>query len=122
MLLVSGNFSLRVGSVDKKRWRLIQGLNNDPIDLSSATSVVLRMEDIDTGEQKTFSSGGPSPQFIIFGDPVNGEVEFSPEEDDFTSPATWNFYIDVVDVDGSHPVPEEHETRGILVITKKYGA
>lgn len=109
MSFFTGDFKLRVGDVEPKEWILRQGVNADPIDLTNATDIEIRFVSQLTGASKVFSIGANPTQVSIVGAPEDGRVKFIPIVGDFAIPETFDFYIVIIDSDGSHSVPDNFE-------------
>lgn len=100
-----GNITIRAGSVEYVPWQVLNK-NDEVVDISGATSAVLRLINIITGSTKTFSTND-SPQKFYITDVLTATVELRPDEDDFPSEASFYFYIDFVDSNGPHSIPDD---------------
>ena len=98
-----GDLSIRAGSQDYKTWQIQE--DGVAVDLSAATSAILRMREKNSGTTKVFSTDDATQKFFI-SDASNGKVQFRPAADDFTEAATYYFYVDFVDSIGVHSVAE----------------
>lgn len=105
---VSGDVTIRATSQDYIDWQLLQEDGTTPISLESAISVTLRLQNkVDKSVIEFKTTDDPQKFFIT--DATNGKVQLRPAADDFTSIASYDFHIIVIDSIGNHPVPEDRD-------------
>lgn len=116
MPTVNGDVTQRAGSQDFIDWQLLQSDGSTAIDLTNATKATLRLKNTDTGDTKAFATDDVSPKFFIT-TAADGKVELRPATTDFASAGEWEFYVDYVDANGIHSVPE-HKNYTMRIIEK----
>jgi hypothetical protein len=116
MSLVNGDVTIRAGSQDYITWQLLQEDGVSPVDLSTANEVALRLKNKKDKTTKSFSTIDV-PQKFLLEDAENGKIQLRPAADDFPLAAQYDFYVDVIDSIGSHPIPEDQNYK-LKVIDK----
>jgi hypothetical protein len=105
MDLLKETLTIRAGSQDYIDWEL---LNEDetPISLTSAVELVFVMLRLSDKQKIEYSTKDSPQKFFVIDDDL-GQVQLRPASDDFSSPDDYKIWVNVIDVVGSHPVPED---------------
>lgn len=90
IIVTTDNTVVRIGSTRVKTF-LVKDLDGDPIDISSFTTIVLKLENMnDSTDRKEFTT----PKLIVTDGP-NGVMTLTPGSGDFTEQATYKGYFDM---------------------------
>lgn len=108
---VKGSATLRKGTMDYKRWQIVESDGETAVDLTNATSVVLQLKDENDGTISEFSTADGSPILFLIGPLTDGIVELRPASDTFDTVTAYMFHFTVIDSVGPHPVPEDRDER-----------
>jgi hypothetical protein len=107
MVKVYGSADIRAGTSDYKRWQLLEEDGVTVKDLTTVTSVTLRIQHVSTAVVTEYATDDVSPKLFVT-DAANGTVQFRPGGT-LATVGEYRFHFFITSAAGDHPIPEGYD-------------